>query len=200
MILILVLVKLFFIANSLHESGEYKFLEEILPKGVQEKDVYDGYKGRGIMQLTWFDNYKGYGESVGENFLDDNKVRIAKEKKHAVGSGAWFWKKRGLNEYAINNDLITVSALINGGYNHFDERARYYRLSINALNVRFCENTDNKILSMLDNYLPLKIVKFIIIQSLLGNVLGGGSGMIQGCLRLENLRAQRRRRKDIYDF
>ena len=63
MILILVLVKLF-IANSLHESGEYKFLEEILPKGVQEKDVYDGYKGRGIMQLTWFHNYKGYGESV----------------------------------------------------------------------------------------------------------------------------------------
>ena len=87
---------------------------------------------------------KGYGESVGESFLDDNKVRIAKEKKRAVGSGAQFWKKRGLNEYAINNDLITVSALINGGYNHFDERARYYRLSINALNVRFCENTDNK--------------------------------------------------------
>lgn len=66
------------------------------------------------------------------------------------------WEKRDLNEYAINNDLITVSALINGGYNHFDERARYYRLSINALNVRFCENTDNKILSMLDNYRPFE--------------------------------------------
>jgi hypothetical protein len=31
---------------------------------------------------------KGYGESVGESFLDDNKVRIAKEKKRAIGSGA----------------------------------------------------------------------------------------------------------------
>ena len=166
--------KAFFIANSLHESGEYKFLEEILPKGVQEKDVYDGYKGRGIMQLTWFDNYKGYGESVGESFLDDNKVRIAKEKKHAVGSGAWFWKKRGLNEYAINNDLITVSALINGGYNHFDERARYYRLSINALNVRFCENTDNKILSMLDNYLPFEDSEIYHNSKFIGECFGWG--------------------------
>ena len=166
--------KAFFIANSLHESGEYKFLEEILPKGVQEKDVYDGYKGRGIMQLTWFDNYKGYGESVGENFLDDNKVRIAKEKKHAVGSGAWFWKKRGLNKYAINNDLIAVSALINGGYNHFDERARYYRLSINALNVRFCENTDNKILSMLDNYRPFEDSEIYHNSEFIGECFGWG--------------------------
>ena len=166
--------KAFFIANSLHESGEYKFLEEILPKGVQEKDVYDGYKGRGIMQLTWFDNYKGYGESVGENFLDDNKVRIAKEKKHTVGSGAWFWKKRGLNEYAINNDLITVSALINGGYNHFDERARYYRLSINALNVRFCENTDNKILSMLDNYRSFEDSEVYHNSKFIGECFGWG--------------------------
>ncbi|MBN6070261.1 LysM peptidoglycan-binding domain-containing protein [Aggregatibacter actinomycetemcomitans] len=166
--------KAFFIANSLHESGEYKFLEEILPKGVQEKDVYDGYKGRGIMQLTWFDNYKGYGESVGESFLGDNKVRIAKEKKHAVGSGAWFWKKRGLNKYAINNDLITVSALINGGYNHFDERAKYYRLSINALNVRFCKNTEDKILSMLDNYLPFEDSEIYHNSNFIGECFGWG--------------------------
>ena len=148
--------KAFFIANSLHESGEYKFLEEILAKGVQEKDVYDGYKGRGVMQLTWEDNYRGYGKSVGENFLGENKVRIAKEKKHAVGSGMWFWKKRELNKYAINNDLITVSALINGGYNHFDERARYYKLSINALSVRFCKNIESGVLSILDNYTPFE--------------------------------------------
>ncbi|MDC2826172.1 hypothetical protein PHA51_09050 [Rodentibacter pneumotropicus] len=148
--------KAFFIANSLHESGEYKFLEEILEKGVQEKDVYDGYKGRGVMQLTWADNYKGYGESVGENFLGDNKVKIGKEKKHAVGSGMWFWKKRELDKYAINNDLITVSALINGGYNHFDERTKYYKLSINALNVRFCKNLSNEVISMLDNYTPFE--------------------------------------------
>lgn len=148
--------KAFFIANSLHESGEYKFLEEILAKGIQEKDVYDGYKGRGVMQLTWEDNYRGYGKSVGENFLGENKVRIAKEKKHAVGSGMWFWKKRELNKYAINNDLITVSALINGGYNHFDERARYYKLSINALSVRFCKNIESRVLSMLDNYTPFE--------------------------------------------
>ena len=31
---------------------------------------------------------KGYGESVGESFFDDNNVRIAKEKKRAIGSGA----------------------------------------------------------------------------------------------------------------
>ncbi|OOF60663.1 hypothetical protein, partial [Rodentibacter sp. Ppn85] len=148
--------KAFFIANSLHESGEYKFLEEILGKGIQEKDVYDGYKGRGVMQLTWADNYRGYGESVGENFLGDNKVRIGKEKKHAVGSGMWFWKKRELDKYAINNDLITISASINGGYNHFDERARYYKLSINALNVRFCKNLSREVISMLDNYTPFE--------------------------------------------
>ena len=53
---------------------------------------------------------------------------------------------------------------------------------------------------MLDNYLPFEDSEIIIIQSLLGNVLGGGSGMIQGCLRLENLRAQRRRKKGYIRF
>ncbi len=49
--------------------------------GKSESEVYDGYKGRGLMQITYKSNYEGYGKAINENFLGANKVRIAKEKK-----------------------------------------------------------------------------------------------------------------------
>ena len=55
------------------------------------------------MQITYKSNYEGYGKAINENFLGANKVRIATEKKHAVGSAVWYWlhsKSGGLTPYA----------------------------------------------------------------------------------------------------
>ncbi|CAP02980.1 hypothetical protein; putative Chitinase (plasmid) [Acinetobacter baumannii SDF] len=149
------LEKAHFIAQTLHETASYTLLEEGLKPGVQEKDVYDGYKGRGLMQITYKKNYEAYGKAVGENFLGENKHRVAKEKKHAVGSAIWYWnhsKAGNLSIYAIKNDLIATTSLINGGYNGFDDRLQYYKKAVSAFNIKQCPNLEKKIINKLDDY------------------------------------------------
>ncbi|TQR61924.1 hypothetical protein E2K73_13795 [Acinetobacter sp. RF15A] len=43
------------------------------------------------MQIIYKKNYELYGLAVNENFLNHHRHRIAKEKKHAVGSAIWYW-------------------------------------------------------------------------------------------------------------
>lgn len=152
------LEKAHFLAQTLHETASYSLLEEGLPKGVAEKDVYDGYKGRGLMQITYKKNYEGYGKAVNENFIGENKYRIAKEKKHAVGSAIWYWheKEGNLSTYAIKNDLIATTSLINGGYNGFDDRLQYYKKAVTAFNIKKCPNLSIKVVERLDNYTPFE--------------------------------------------
>ena len=147
--------KAYFIAHTLHETGQYTLLEETGVNEQQERIRYGGYKGRGIMQLTWEKNYREYGKAVSGNentFLNQGKYRISREKVHAVGSGIWFWKYRSLSRHALKNDFITISAIINGGYNGFIEREIFYKKSINAFNVHLCENIDKNIINNINNY------------------------------------------------
>ncbi|MDT0199062.1 MULTISPECIES: glycoside hydrolase family 19 protein [unclassified Acinetobacter] len=168
------LEKAHFIAHTLHETASYSLLEEGLG-GKSESEVYDGYKGRGLMQLTYKNNYELYGLAVNENFLGNNKHRIAKEKKHAVGSAVWYWhhsKAGNLSPHAINNDLIATCALINGGYNGFDDREKYYKRAVIALNIKTCLNLDKKIVDNLDNY--TKFENSYIYFNKIGECFGWG--------------------------
>lgn len=148
------LEKAHFIAHTLHETASYSLLEEGLG-GKPESSVYDGYKGRGLMQITYKKNYEQYGLAVNENFLGENKHRVAKEKKHAVGSAVWYWqhsKAGNLSPHALKNDLIATCALINGGYNGFDDREKYYKKAVSAFKIKTCKNLDNTVIANLDNY------------------------------------------------
>ncbi|MEK5778326.1 pyocin R, lytic enzyme, partial [Acinetobacter nosocomialis] len=60
--------KAHFIAHTLHETASYSLMEEGLA-GKSESEVYDGYKGRGLIQITYKTNYESYGLAVNENFL-----------------------------------------------------------------------------------------------------------------------------------
>ena len=168
------LEKAHFIAHTLHETGGYRLMEEGLG-GKSESSVYDGYKGRGLMQITYKSNYEGYGLVVNENFIGNNKHRIAKEKKHAVGSAVWYWhhsKAGNLTPYAIKNDLIATCALINGGYNGFDEREMYYKKAVLAFNIKKCKNLDGKVISILDQY--TKFEDSFIYSKKIGECFGWG--------------------------
>ena len=57
-----------------------------------EKKTYGGYKGRGLMQLTYKDAYEKYGASVGKDFLAANRVQLA-TPKYGSDSAGWFWKE-----------------------------------------------------------------------------------------------------------
>lgn len=143
--------KVHFLAQVGHESSEFQYTAELLKKGVQEKDVYDGYKGRGLVQLTWKKNYEKYGDAVKEKFLDDDKVKL-EEIKWATDSGGWYWRNAGsehdidLNPFADQNDIVYITAAINGGYNGYEgettSRLDLLKKAVDALHVKACPQID----------------------------------------------------------
>lgn len=168
------LEKAHFIAHTLHETAGYSLMEEGLG-GKSESSVYDGYKGRGLMQLTYKKNYEGYGNAVKENFLNENKHRIAKDRQHAVGSAVWYWhhsKAGNLTPHALKNDLIATCALINGGYNGFNEREKYYKKAVSAFSIKECPNLENVIKSRLDDFTDFK--DSYIYKNKVGECFGWG--------------------------
>ena len=136
--------KVHFLAQVGHESAELQYVAEVLPKEVTEENTYGGYKGRGLIQLTHKSNYVAYGDAVGENFLDANKTKL-EETKWATDSAGWYWcngSTYDLNSSAEKNDLIFISAAINGGFNGYEGftsgRLELLKNAVNALNISIC--------------------------------------------------------------
>ena len=121
-----------FIAQAAHESDSFKTLEEYASGAAYEgrKDLGnvkkgDGkkYKGRGIFQLTGRANYKVMSEKLGQP-LEDNP-ELAKQPEISVLTALEYWKSRGLNKFADNDDIRTITKRINGGFNGFEDRQNY---------------------------------------------------------------------------
>jgi putative chitinase len=129
-----------------HESGSLRYRAEVLPKGKKESDVYDGYKGRGLIQLTYRKNYVKYGKFKGVSFLDDDRTKL-ESYEYATDSAGWYWchgKPYDLNGWADKNDLIYISASINGGFNGFDDRASIFARVHKTLNAPKCKTEANR--------------------------------------------------------
>lgn len=117
-------------------------LAEQLPKGKEEKDVYDGYKGRGLIQITYKEGYEAYGDYVGKDFTGDKKVQL-EEIEWATDSAGWYWSVKtspSLNGYADKNDLIYITQAINGAFNGYDDRVNVLKRAVAALLVDWCPN------------------------------------------------------------
>jgi putative chitinase len=71
------------------------------------------YIGRGLIQLTGKDNYKAFGEAIGEDLVSN--PQLVEQPRYAALSAGWFWNKRGLNTLADVMDVETMSRRINGG-------------------------------------------------------------------------------------
>jgi len=78
------------------------------------------YIGRGLIQLTGKDNYKAFGEAIGEDLLSN--PQLVEEPRYAALSAGWFWNKRGLNALADAMDITTLTIRINGGKIGIDDR------------------------------------------------------------------------------
>lgn len=92
------------------------------------------YRGRGIIQLTGYDNYKAVSEAL---YQDDRLVNtpglIAADIAIAIEVACWYWKKNKLNTYADKEDLRGMTRKINGGYNGLEDRVDKYRKAIQIL-------------------------------------------------------------------
>jgi predicted chitinase len=129
-----------FLAQLSHESGELRYMEEIASGAAYEgrKDLGntqpgDGkrYKGRGPIQLTGRANYKKYGELLGLDLINNPEQAATPEVGFRIA--ALFWKSRGLNELADQQDFKTITKRINGGLNGYDDRKKYYERAKNVL-------------------------------------------------------------------
>ena len=94
--------------------------------GNGDEDSGDGYRfrGRGAIQLTGRSNYTSCGESLGVDLI--NNPDYLETPEGAIRSAAWFWDQRGLNDYADNDDIVTVTKRINGGTIGLAERKELY--------------------------------------------------------------------------
>lgn len=151
-----------FIATLAHESGCLKYTLEIdaghaydvgpLAKALGNTPEDDGdgerYKGRGLIQITGTTNYRELSKYFGQDFLA--KPELLEGPVWASMSAGWYWMRRNLNAYCdlpdewmkevqtrkgiFNCDrFMYVTYRVNGGFNHLDDRQKFYALAKTAL-------------------------------------------------------------------
>ena len=137
-----------FLAQITHESGEFKYLQEIWgptdaqkryePPNKKAKELgntqpRDGkrYKGRGVIQLTGRANYRRYGRMLGLDL--ENNPELAAQPEVAFRIAGAFWKTHGLNELADVGDFKEITGRINGGLNGYDKRLEYWAIAKQVL-------------------------------------------------------------------
>lgn len=118
-----------FLAQLAHESGNFRYMEEIASGAAYEgrKDLGnvnkgDGvrFKGRGPIQLTGRANYRRYGQQLGIDF--ENNPAIVAIPSVGLLVACKFWSDNGLNALADQDDVTTITRRINGGLNGFEDR------------------------------------------------------------------------------
>lgn len=118
-----------FLAQLLHESGEFRYVKELASGQAYEgrKDLGnnhpgDGvkYKGRGLIQITGRANYEKCGKALGLELIDHPE--LLEQPAHAVSSAVWFWHSKGLSELATRGDYMGITKRINGGTNGWADR------------------------------------------------------------------------------
>ncbi|MFI8035177.1 glycoside hydrolase family 19 protein [Acinetobacter sp. ABJ_C3_5] len=118
-----------FIAQLAHESGNFRYMEEIASgrayegrKDLGNTEKGDGtrYKGRGPIQLTGRANYRKYGRALGIDF--ENNPEIVALPSIGMLVACKYWYDNGLNELADKDDINLITRRINGGFNGLDDR------------------------------------------------------------------------------
>lgn len=118
-----------FLAQLAHESGNFRYMEEIASgtayegrKDLGNTQVGDGkrYKGRGPIQLTGRANYRKYGQQLGIDF--ENNPEIVALPSVGLLVACKFWSDNGLNALADKDDVMAITCRINGGTNGLADR------------------------------------------------------------------------------
>lgn len=122
-----------FLAQVAHESGSFRYMEEVWgPTDAQRR--YEGrkdlgniipgdgvrYKGRGPIQITGRRNYRYFGREIGIDI--EKHPEIAAIPSIGLHLALAYWDDRGLNTYADEDDIETITRRINGGLNGYADR------------------------------------------------------------------------------
>lgn len=149
-----------FIAQVAHESGSFRYNEEIWSnprldaRGVATHGAtwqlrYEGrrdlgntqpgdgyrFRGRGLIQLTGRNNYSKYAAFLGRDLTTGDNPDLVGQPDLAVDAAGWFWNSRQLNNYADRDDVLSITKRINGGTNGLDDRKNFLKRAKAALNI-----------------------------------------------------------------
>jgi putative chitinase len=129
-----------FIAQLAHESGSFRYVQELANGKAYEgrhdlgnNQPGDGmkFKGRGLIQVTGRNNYSQVSKALGMDFI--SSPGLLEQPQFATRSAAWFWNSRNLNEIADKGDFKLITKVINGGYNGFAEREAFYKKALEVI-------------------------------------------------------------------
>jgi len=118
-----------FMAQLIHESGSFRYMEEIASGKAYEgradlgnTQSGDGvtYKGRGPIQITGRANYRRFGGKIGVDI--ERHPELAAIPSIGLHLALEYWRERGLNAFADADDLEAITRRINGGLNGFADR------------------------------------------------------------------------------
>lgn len=139
-----------FLAQIAHESGSLRYVRELgsdkylskydtgrLAERLGNTPDADGdgqkYRGRGLIQITGYDNYLQCSVALFGNRTLITQPELLEEPKYASLSAAWFWQSRHLNELADKGLFRTITQRINGGMNGYEDRLAHYERASLAL-------------------------------------------------------------------
>lgn len=86
----------------------------------------DGWKhrGRGYIQLTGAENYRGFAKAMG--ITVDQAITLLETDEGAWMSAGWYWDARGLDKHDDDLSINAETKLINGGYNGLADRQKLF--------------------------------------------------------------------------
>lgn len=118
-----------FMAQLCHESGSFRYMEEIASGAAYEGRADLGntvagdgkrFKGRGPIQLTGRANYRTFGRRIGIDL--ERHPEIAAIPSIGLHTALEYWRDRGLNALADRDDVLGITRKINGGLNGIRDR------------------------------------------------------------------------------
>lgn len=135
-----------FLAQLAHESGQLAYMRELWGPtpaqlgyegrsdlGNTESGDGERFKGRGPIQVTGRANYARVSHAL---FGDDRLLQFPELLEDpAIGCRAagQFWHVHGLNDLADIGNFKRITKLINGGYNGYDDRLKFYQRALSVL-------------------------------------------------------------------
>ncbi len=142
-----------FLAQLAHESGSLRYVQEIASGAAYDNRADLGntrpdaialaelagttpgryYKGRGLIQITGYDNYLACSRALlRDDSLTKNPAMLERADL-ACRSAGWYWDSRRLNAFADAGAFETITRKINGGLNGQADRLAHYQRALTVL-------------------------------------------------------------------
>lgn len=89
------------------------------------------YRGRGVLQVTGYNNYRRCSEYIfGDSLHLIDDPDLLTEKEYALMSAIWYWDENNLKDI---EDFVTLTQRINGGTHGLSDREYRYGLALDVL-------------------------------------------------------------------